>query len=95
MCRSGEILYLWWKLAGKFLELSQLLANVDFFFSVEQQRHYGLCATGILYRLRREEQVVCRLVIVCAVFGCLAACLARGVFEEEYYAIDGAELLEL
>jgi hypothetical protein len=48
-----------------------------------------------LYRLRREEEVVCRLMIICAVFGCLAACFARGVFEEENYAIDGAELLEL
>jgi hypothetical protein len=33
--------------------------------------------------------------IICAVLGSLAACFARGVFEEENYAIDGAELLEL
>jgi hypothetical protein len=45
--------------------------------------------------LRREEEVIRRFVVVCAVLWFLAARFARGVLEEKDHAIDGAQLLEL
>jgi hypothetical protein len=55
-----------------------------------------LCATGILYRLRSEEQVFGSGVVILTVFrGSVAVgSLTGGVFEEEDNAIYGGELVE-
>jgi hypothetical protein len=79
--------HLWRKVASELLELFQLLADVDLLFSVQQKRDNSLGTTRILYGLRREEQGIRRLVVICAIFRYVAGFLARGVLEEEYYAV--------
>jgi uncharacterized metal-binding protein len=78
------------KLARKLLELFQLLSDVDFGLSIQQQGDNGLCAASVLDRLRRKEEVARRVMVVFAVLGCVAPCFTRRVLEEEDYAIDGA-----
>jgi hypothetical protein len=85
--------HLWWEVASELLELFQLFANIDLLFSVQQKRNYRLCTTGVLYGLRWEEKGIRRLMIVGAVFRYIAGFLARGVLEEEDYAIESAESL--
>lgn len=87
--------HLWRELARKLLELLQLLANFDRALAVQQKRHNGLCAAGILYGLRRKEQVTRRIVVVGAVYWGFAACLAGRVLEEKDDTIDRTELLQL
>lgn len=48
-----------------------------------------------MYRLRGKEDVACRTVVKAAIFWCVGSCLARGVFEEKYDAIDLAKTLQL
>lgn len=83
--------HLWRKVARKLLEVLQLLANVDFALLVQQHRDQRLCAARILDRLRGEEELVCRLVVVRPVLGHVGRLLARGVLEEEDDAVDVSE----
>ena len=85
--------YLWWELARKFLELLQLFANIDLTLSIQQKRDDGLRTTSVLYSLRREEQIISRLMVVCAVFWYVGWCFARRVLEEKDDSIHGTELL--
>ena len=48
-----------------------------------------------MYRLRGKEDVACRIVVKAAIFWCVGSCLARGVFEEKYDAIESQKLLKL
>ncbi len=84
---------LWRKLASKLLELFQVLPYINCAFSIEKKGYNGLSTASILYCLRREEEVICRLVVVGTVFGCTRRCFARGIFEEEDDAVYCAELL--
>lgn len=83
--------YLWRKVPCKFLELFQFLADIHLLFPIQQQRNDRLCTTRILYRLRREEELIRRLVVVRPVFRYVAGFLAGRVLEEEDYTIQCTE----
>lgn len=87
--------YIWWEVTRKLLELSQLLADINLLFSVQQKRDYRLCSAGVLYGLRREEDGARRFVVVGAVLRYIAGLLAGRVFEEEDDAIDCTEVLQV
>jgi hypothetical protein len=79
------------ELASKLFEFLQLLSNLHFALFVQQHRDYRLRTACILYRLRREEEVVCRLVVECAVLWYVGWFLARRILEEEDDAVDVSE----
>jgi len=83
--------YLWRKVPSKLLELLQFLTNIHLLLPIQQQRNNRLCTTRILYRLRREEELIRRLVVVRPVFRYVAGFLAGRVLEEEYYTVQCTE----